>query len=131
MGNEVKTSTIESHNRRINFLVDHISENIDEEYTVADLANMVSMSQFHFHRVFKSIVGEPVKNYIRGLRLKRAANDLLTTDKQIKKIQEESLYASAEAFSRAFKFRYGISPSQYRNKLHWEQVAKDSIDKEI
>lgn len=123
----MKASTIESHNRRINFLVDHISKNIDEEYSVADLANMVAMSQFHFHRIFKSIVGEPVKNYIRGLRLKRAANDLLTTDKQIKKIQEESLYASAEAFSRAFKIRYGISPTQYRTDFSWNKIATDSV----
>ena len=128
MGNIImKSSTIESHNKRINFLVNHISKNIDEEYSVAELADMVAMSQFHFHRVFKGIVGEPVKNYIRGLRLERAAKDLQTTDKQIKVIQEESQYGSAEAFSRAFKIRYGVSPTEYRNKISWTQIATDSV----
>ena len=125
----MKATTIESHNKRINFLVNHISQNIDEEYTVAELADMVAMSQFHFHRVFKGIVGEPVKNYIRGLRLERAAKDLQTTDKQIKVIQEESQYGSAEAFSRAFKIRYGVSPTEYRNKISWTQIATDSVSK--
>lgn len=123
----MKTKTYESHKKRINYLVDHISNNINAKFEVNDLANMVSMSQFHFHRVFKSIVGEPVKVYIRNLRLERAAKELLTTNKKVKYIQEESKYASAEAFSRAFKFRYGISPTQYRNQINWEQVAKDAL----
>ncbi len=125
----MKASTIESHNKRINFLISHISQNIDHEYSVAELADMVAMSQFHFHRVFKGIVGEPVKNYIRGLRLERAANDLQATDKLIKVIQEESQYGSAEAFSRAFKIRYGVSPTQYRNEFSWTDIATDSVSK--
>lgn len=128
MKETVKASTYDSYNRRINFLVNHILDNIDEEFNVPELANMVAMSQFHFHRVFKEIVGEPVKKYIRRLRLERAANDLITTNKQIKAIQEEGQYGSAEAFSRAFKIRYGVSPSQYRNQFSWKNIAQDTLE---
>ncbi len=124
----MKKSTEQLHKSKVDFVLERISEDIYKEYAVEELADMVSMSKFHFHRIFKGLVGEPVKEYIRNLRLERAAKDLASTDKKIKEIQKECMYGSAEAFSRAFKYHYGVSPTEYRNKFGWNNVAVNSLD---
>ena len=94
----------------ITYIEAHLNENICLE----DVARETGYSYYHMTRLFKSAVGETVGNYINKRRLSNAAKELLYTKKRIIDIAAESSYESSEAFSRAFKGVYHISPLKYR-----------------
>jgi AraC family transcriptional regulator len=92
-----------------------IENNLYKSITVFDVANAVSYSYYHFHRYFHSVMGETIGEYIRFRRLTEAAKLLLYTENKILDIAISLHFQSHEAFTRAFKSRYGVTPKQYRN----------------
>ncbi|SFC37503.1 AraC family transcriptional regulator [Clostridium uliginosum] len=92
-----------------------IENNLYEPITACNVANAVSYSYYHFHRYFHIMMGETIGEYIRFRRLTEAAKSLLYTEKKILDIAVSLHFQSHEAFTRAFKNRYGITPKQYRN----------------
>lgn len=86
----------------------------DDLLSLDALASVACLSPFHFHRVFTGMVGESVKAYIRRLRLERASTMLAFTERPVMDVALETGYESQEAFTRAFKTRFGQSPAQYR-----------------
>src|SRR5438132_4034806 len=92
----------------------HIQEHLDEELPLDRLARVAHFSPFHFHRLFRALVGETVSEYVRRLRLESAAVALKTTDKTVLQVALDAGYGTHEAFTRAFRQMFGISPSQFR-----------------
>ena len=78
------------------------------------LASKCALSKYHFHRIFKALVGEKPLKYVDKRRLARAGIELLKTDQRIVDIAFEFGFRSHEAFIRAFKKRYLLTPSQFR-----------------
>jgi AraC family transcriptional regulator len=91
-----------------------IENNLSEDIKVEEIAGVAGYSYYHFHRVFEAVLGETVGNYIRSRRLNRAANDLLYTDRRILDIAITYQFNSQEAFHRAFKKTFHVSPGTYR-----------------
>ena len=89
-------------------------QHLDEELKLEELACIACFSMYHFHRIFRGMLGESVKEHIRRLRLERAAARLKRTDMSITTIALEAGYESHEAFTRAFKAMGGLSPSEFR-----------------
>ena len=96
--------------KAILFIEEHLNENIKVE----EIASFAGYSYFHFHRVFEAVVGESVGNYLRTRRMNRAANDLIYTNKRILDIAMEYRFESQEAFTRAFKKSFKLTPGAYR-----------------
>jgi AraC family transcriptional regulator len=94
--------------------IEYIEHNLNEKIELKDLAEKVFLSKYHFHRVFHTIVGEPVAEYIRKRRLIEAANELLNTDHKILDIALNYQFSSQESFTKAFKKLYGIPPREFR-----------------
>jgi len=92
----------------------HIQANLDQDLSLEALANRVQLSQFHFHRLFRSAVGETLKQYTQRLRLERAANRLVINDAAILDVALEAGFQSHETFSRQFKRRFRVTPRDYR-----------------
>ena len=92
------------------FIENHLYETI----TARDAAEAVSYSYYHFHRYFSAVMGETIGSYIRSRRLTQAAWDLTHSDKKIIDIGLSLYFESAESFTRAFKDRYSMTPSEYR-----------------
>ncbi|PFV72432.1 AraC family transcriptional regulator [Bacillus sp. AFS059628] len=102
--------------RRIYKVQDYIELHIDDPLSIEKLAGVAGFSKFHFHRIFKGIVDEPLSRYVNRLKLERATH-LLTyrTDMTITDIAYHFGFTDSAVFSRTFKNYYGVSPSQYRN----------------
>ncbi|MFW5489749.1 MAG: AraC family transcriptional regulator [Desulfovibrio sp.] len=94
-----------------------IQQHLDDPLDAARLAEICGYSPSHFHRVFKGMVGETLKEHIRRLRLERAALRLLASEKNVTDIAFGAGYETHEAFSRAFKQMFGKSPSAFRNEF--------------
>ncbi|EOR27587.1 MULTISPECIES: helix-turn-helix transcriptional regulator [Clostridium] len=94
--------------------IEYIELNLMQKIELKDIADNVFLSKYHFHRVFHSVVGEPVAEYIRRRRLMESANELLNTDDKIVDIAFKYQFSSQEVFSKAFKRLYGISPREFR-----------------
>lgn len=79
-----------------------------------EAAQKTGYSYYHLTRLFSNMLGEPMGSYIKKRRLADGAHKLLYTDKRVIDIAVENGFGSSEAFSRAFKAVYCVSPAQYR-----------------
>jgi AraC family transcriptional regulator len=93
----------------------YIQEHLDQDLALDRLAKLAHFSPFHFHRIFKGLIGEGVIEYVRRLRLESAAVALKTTDRPVLQVALDSGYGAHEAFTRAFRQLFGVSPSQFRS----------------
>jgi AraC family transcriptional regulator len=89
---------------------------LDEDVPLAALAERARLSPFHLHRVFSATAGETPKQFTLRLRLGRAAAMLLTRDDSVLDIALSCGFHSHEAFSRAFRRRFGRTPTAYRKR---------------
>jgi AraC family transcriptional regulator len=92
----------------------YIQTHLDGDLSLERLAERAGFSPYHFHRVFRAFVGEPVKEYTRRLRLERGAYRLKISQESVLHIALESGFKTHESFTRAFTRRFGINPSRFR-----------------
>jgi|SRR5579863_453097 len=115
------------YERRVNGVIDYISDHLAEELSVEQLARVAAFSAFHFHRVFKAIAKENLFEFIRRVRIERAAAVLkLNPAASITEVALNTGFSSSAVFSRAFKSWFGMSASQWRDggANRWEQRNK-------
>jgi len=91
-----------------------IENNLYEPIAACDVAKAVSYSYYHFHRYFQAVMGETIGSYIRSRRLTQAAWSLLHSEKKVIDIGLSLYFETAESFTRAFKDRYSMTPTEYR-----------------
>ena len=96
--------------------VDFIEDNLREAIAVADMADAVSYSLYHFCRTFNQATHHTPYDYLMRRRLSQAAQELLQTDKKIIEIALDYQFNSPETFSRAFKRMFEMQPSQLRKQ---------------
>ena len=114
-----------NYERRIHKVVDYIGKHLDEKLTLDQLCDVACFSKYHFHRLFTAYTGLSLQQYIRWLRLKRAAHQLIVDkDKSIIEIAISAGFESHEAFTRAFKQTCGASPSEFRSQMSWQAWEK-------
>ncbi len=120
----VKEATFQDYRERMLRVLLHIQQNLDESLELGDLASVAAFSPWHFHRIFKGMVGESVNAHVRRLRLERAANRLKHTTDPVIGIALDSGYETHESFTRAFRKMFGESPSGYRANRIAEEVKE-------
>ncbi len=110
-------ATLRFYKERMLVVLAYIQQQLDEPLELADLARRGGLSPYHFHRVFRGMVGEPLMAHVRRLRLERAAHRLRHTPRRVIEIALEAGYDSHEAFTRAFRQALGVAPTAYRRGL--------------
>ena len=83
--------------------IERIADSLDDALDLQVLAKRAALSTFHFHRVFRGLVGETPLELHRRLRLERAAQQLCTTHDAVTTIAFAAGYETHEAFTRAFR----------------------------
>ena len=111
----MRTVTLQDYKRRLLRVLVHIQQHLDDALGLQELAGLACFSPYHFHRIFKGMVGESVKEHIRRLRLERAASQLKLGTAPVTRIAFDAGYESPEAFTRSFRAVFGASPSQFRS----------------
>ena len=87
----------------------------DESLSLKELAHRYGYSEFHFLRRFKELSGMAFRDYVRYRRLAFALKRVRDTRDGLLEIALDHGFSSHEAFTRAFREAYGITPRQYRN----------------
>lgn len=114
-----RLSTKEEYSKRINIVVEYINNHLTEEISLETLASISHFSLYHFHRIMRAALGEPIGAYITRTRVETAARLLRYSDMLIQDIAYQVGYDMPSSLSKAFKLFYGISPNDYRNNKNY------------
>jgi AraC family transcriptional regulator len=110
----MRSGSRQSYQERILRVLIYIQEHLGDAISLDELAAVACFSPFHFHRIFRGMVGESVMEHIRRLRLERAAHQLRSGGDPVTSIAFAAGYETHEAFTRAFHALFGMSPSRFR-----------------
>ncbi len=121
-----RATTPTTYLERVNLAIDHVVGHLDRPLRLTDVARAAHVSPFHFHRVFQSIAGETLADYVKRLRLDKAL--LLMCHSRRSSLTTIALacgFSSSSDFSRCFKRRFGVSPSAFDTKAWREAHAAE------
>jgi AraC family transcriptional regulator len=110
----MRNGTAESYQERVQRVLAHIRNHLDGPLPLQELSGVACFSPYHFHRIFRGMTGESVKEHVRRLRLERAARRLRFSPDSVTAIALDSGYQTPESFTRAFDAMYGEPPSAFR-----------------
>lgn len=99
-------------------VIDFMNQHLGEVFSLAELADAAQLSEYHFSRLFKQATGLSPSQYFISLRMGRARQLLLHTDRSIIDIGMEVGYSSPSHFSQVFRQKVGLTPSAYRRPEH-------------
>ena len=111
----LRAATLQAHRKRIGRVAQHLREQLDEPIDSAAVTKLACLSLRQLERIFERTVGESPVAYVRRLRLERAAACLRTARATILTIALEAGFESHAAFTRAFRKRFGETPTAYRS----------------
>ncbi len=114
---------------RIDRVLQYIEDNLSNNISLAEVANVSHFSAYHFHRIFTGIVGETVNNFIVRRRLECAVNLLIfRSELPVTEVALSCGFSSSANFSKAVKLHFGFSPSEIRDpgKIKSSKIGKIS-----
>lgn len=115
----------QEYTARINRVIDHIGANLDQELSLETLAGVANFSPFHFHRIFRAMVGETLREFIQRIRIEKAASQLIHNPKKsITAIALDCGFSGSATFARAFKEMFQMSASEWRTSMRRRQESK-------
>lgn len=99
-------------------ITEYIDQNMSRNFSLEDAAEFAGVSSFYLSKLFKEEMGETFINYVTDRRLNKTKKLLLETDLSIKEIAGQTGYSDQNYFSRQFKYKFGISPTDFRNSVN-------------
>jgi AraC family transcriptional regulator len=112
---------------RVNRGIDYVTQNLAEPLRLEDVARAACFSPYHFHRIFRGLMGETLGAFIKRVRLERAVH--LLSHRKGTSLTDIALacgFASSSDFSRAFRAHFGVSPRRFDvNQLR--QTGRDRM----
>ena len=126
-----KRDNIEAVNRMQQYIGNHL----DSPISLHDLARAAGYSPWHSARLFKELTGRSPFDYIRALRLSRAALRLQDRPDRVIDVALDFVFGTPEGFTRAFSREFGPPPTTYRNNPHpvrlfMHQSIRESLEHE-
>jgi AraC family transcriptional regulator len=99
---------------RMRRVLDYIDQNLEEEFTISDLARLAHLSVFHFARTFANTIGIPPQRYVGQRRLESAKKMISTGRLPLCEIAFRSGFSSQASFTRAFRRATNMTPGEFR-----------------
>ncbi|HEY6644337.1 AraC family transcriptional regulator [Povalibacter sp.] len=100
----------------------YIDSHYEQDITLEDIADCAGVSRFHLLRAFGAATGQSIMQYVRGRRLTQAAGQLAGGAADILTVALSVGYGSHEAFTRAFREQFGMTPEEVRNQRHIDNL---------
>lgn len=97
---------------------EYIENNIEEKFTVEDLAERVALGRRSFERRFKLATNNSVLEYIQRVKIEAAKRSIESSRKNINEVMFDVGYTDTKAFRSTFKKITGLSPIEYKNKYN-------------
>jgi AraC-like DNA-binding protein len=105
---------------------DHVRARLDRPLPVSELAAVAGMSRAHFTRLFTQATGLPPAEYVLGRRLDNAARLLVEGARlPVKEIATLTGFTDPNYFAKAFRRRYGLSPTEFRTTGMYSSAGRD------
>jgi AraC family transcriptional regulator len=114
--------------KKLQRALNYATRNPGRNILLSDLAAESAQSPFHTHRSLRAVLGETPKQFTLRLRVDRAAAALISGQASILDIALDSGFESHEAFCRAFRRRFRMSPSDYRKRARMGSAAQAHAD---
>src|SRR3981081_884777 len=114
-------AALQNYQARMRRVLNYIDQHLDSDLNLETVSRVAAFSKFHFHRQFTSTFQLRVDGYVQLCRMKRASHRLPYRDPQsVPDIAMDAGYDAPDAFARAFRQRFGQSPSSFRKSPDWE-----------
>jgi len=110
----MRAETRSEYHLRVQVAVEFVLSRLDNPPSAIEVADQTGFSRFHFGRIFSLAVGESIAEFVRRIRLERAAWQLENRTTSVTEIAFEAGFGSLEGFSRAFRDTYHGAPSEFR-----------------
>jgi AraC family transcriptional regulator len=110
----MKSTTQKTYFERIERVVSFLSNQVDNNPSLATLAAVAAISPFHFHRVYRAVTGETPSGTLRRLRLAKACVLLKDRTNSVTQVAFDVGYDSSQSFATAFRSGTGFSPTELR-----------------
>ena len=102
---------------RLNRAIDYIRKHYGQDLNLEKLAKIACFSKYHFHRLFRCLVGETINDFLRRFRLEKAIHRLIVDKKRlITDIALDCGFSSSQNFAKVFKAYYGVTATFVRQK---------------
>lgn len=105
------------HFSRLQAVLNHIHEHLDEELSVEALAALAEVSTAHFRRLFQEAMGMPPHRYIMSTRLEQGRKLLSMSSMPISQIAQECGFTSQSHFTASFRSAHAVTPAAFRAGL--------------
>ena len=92
----------------------YIKENFAKEISLDDVSRTVNISPYYFSKIFKEETDENFIEYLTNIRMEKAKELLNNTDYSMKEICSLCGYSDPNYFSRSFKKKMGVTPTEYK-----------------
>jgi AraC family transcriptional regulator len=115
--------------------VDFIESSLKDEFDLDTVCRSAALSKYHFSRIFQSMVGETVFDYVRKRRLAEIAHRLVTTDEPIIDLAIQFGYESQQSMTKSFRKQYGETPGAYRRTgkdryfFHRPKLSRETVER--
>ncbi len=99
---------------RVNRAIDLIVRDLAQPLSLEAVSEAAGFSPFHFHRIFKALLGETLNQFVKRQRLERALRLMShAPDRSLTQVAMDCGFSSSSDFSRSFRQRYGAAPSRF------------------
>lgn len=98
----------------LNLVVEYIEENLTHEMDYGQLSQIACCSEYELQRIFSSVAGVPLGEYIRRRKMTLAAWELIHSDLRVIDVAQRYGYESPDSFTRAFQRHHGATPAAVR-----------------
>jgi AraC family transcriptional regulator len=123
-----KPSTREEYLKRINIVTEYINNHLDEKLDLNKLSELSNLSPYHFHRIMKAFLGEPIGLFINRIRVETSARLLRYTNLPVQDVAYSVGYEMPSSLSKIFNQYYGISPVEFRNNKNFIIMKRANIN---
>lgn len=102
--------------RQLKLVISYMEDRLDQDISISDMARHISMSPFHFIRMFKKSAGSPPHKYLLVRRLEKAKEFLRLPHMTIAEVAERAGFGGVTQLERSFRRYVGTTPSSFRRQ---------------